>query len=172
MTLYQPKLAFLPWRYPCPSGVQRIGLVRQHIICFLGVLLPCHVVALEESDYVKSTNSPSGKKGSPFHKGQQIHSPCVFQHISPQAGFWVCYMFLCFLWPSGARTHWSQRRRIEIESPCPDPGGWFLPFTERRKWCLPVTSSLKKLHKKEDPIYKETEKSPLLLSPVDKSGCR
>lgn len=32
-----------------PSGVQRMGLVRQHITCFLGVLLPRHV-ALGESE--------------------------------------------------------------------------------------------------------------------------
>lgn len=34
--------------YQLPSGVQRMGLVRHHITCFLGVLLPYHV-ALGES---------------------------------------------------------------------------------------------------------------------------
>lgn len=114
--------------YHFPSGVQRMGLVRKHITCFLGVLLHCHV-ALGESDSVKSTNRPSGKKGSPFHsKGQQIHSPRLSQHTSPdkQASGHVTYS--CVSYDQVEWGHaWARGERESSLLPL-EPGGWVFPF--------------------------------------------
>lgn len=115
--------------YQFPSGLQRIGLVRQHTTCFLGVLLPCHV-ALGESDSVKSTNSPSGKKGSPFHsKGQQIHSPLLAQHTSPHRQASGRVIYSCVFCDQVEWEHtWAKGGEWKSSPPPLKPGRWFLPL--------------------------------------------
>lgn len=73
----------------------------------------------------------------------------------------MLYIFLCFLWPSGMRTHLSQTRRMEIGFPFPGTRRLAPPLTERREWGSLVTSSssFRKFHKKRGHnIYGDREK--------------
>lgn len=142
-----PPLHSKGWQFP--AGVH-IGLVRWHVAWVQGVLLPFPWLWVGLRDMVKITNSLSGEQESPFHKnGQKIHSS--LSHHTSSSG----HANLCFLVFSVNELS-EDSLGLKVEN-----GNWVshlcprkrvpLPI-ERSQWSSPVTSSLRKLHKKQDRI--------------------
>lgn len=111
-----------------PSGAQRLGHVRQHLLC-PGVVpsLPCDfgwvwAIWLKPlTAWVENRRVLFTERDNKF----TLHSfPSVLSTTGHLLGVLTC-VSLCFLWMSGVRTHLGQRKRLETKSPSPAPGGWF-----------------------------------------------